>query len=667
MFAGNPFVEAAVAHDTACRQNGRMTKARLAAALSAALLLAPPASAQNEVRSAPLAAPLPPAIPAAQDVPFPGTITLEIDATDLERAIYRVRETIPVPPGMREMVLQLPEWLPGKHGPRGPMNLLADLRFEVDGRPATWIRDPVEVYAFRVPLPEGAREVTASFVHTSPLQTSEGRITMTREMLNLQWEAMSLYPAGHYVRQIRVTPTVTFPQGWTVFTALDGQQQQGNRVTWDTVDYETLVDSPIFAGAYADEWDLGHAVRIGVVADEARLLAAKPEHLVPFRKLVEESFAAFGPGHFDRYTFLLALTDRLGGIGLEHQRSSENDYEPEAFLKWDELAWSRNVIPHEFVHSWNGKYRRPEGLWTPDYREPMRGQLLWLYEGQTQFWGWILAARSGVQPKDVVLGAIANNAGFYSMQAGRGWRSVEDTTADPITNARRPLPHASMSRSEDYYSEGLMVWLEADQIIRQGTDGRRGLDDFARRFFGAGEGDLGQRTYSFDDVVAELDAVYPYDWAAFLTTRLREPAQPPPLAGVELGGYRLVWKEEPNPYEKGRMAGGGYLNLQNSLGINVDSKGEVTMSLWGSPAFDAGVVRGTQIVAVDGEAYSADRLKRAITAMKDGSGAIELLVKRGDRYLEVPIGYHGGLRYPWIERVGGRETGLDRLLEPRTR
>ena len=640
---------------------------RLGFALTAALLLAGPAHAQPEVRAAPQAVPLPPAIPPAQDVPFPGTIALEIDATDLERAVYRVRQTIPVPPGLREMVLLLPEWIPGKHAPRGPINLLADLRFEVDGQPAEWTRDPVEVHAFRVPLPEGAREVVASFVHTSPLQTSEGRITMTREMLNLQWDMMSLYPAGHYVRQIRVAPAVTVPRGWTTFTALDGQSASGNRVTWDTVDYETLVDSPIFAGAHARAWDLGHGVALDVVADEARLLEPKPEHLASFRKLVDEAVTVFGPGHFDHYEFLLALTDRLGGIGLEHQRSSENDYEPEVFLKWDELAWSRNVIPHELVHSWNGKYRRPEGLWTPDYREPMRGQLLWLYEGQTQFWGWVLAARSGVQPKDVVLGAIANNAGFYSMQAGRGWRSVEDTTADPITNARQPLPHASLSRSEDYYSEGLMVWLEADQLIREGTAGRRGLDDFARAFFGGTPGDLGHLTYSFDDVVAGLDAIHPHDWATFLTTRFREPEQPPPLAGIEQGGYRLAWKDEPNPYEKGRMAKYGYLNLQNSLGINVDTNGDVSMALWGSPAFDAGVVRGSRIVAVDGEAYSADRIKRAITAMKDSSGAIVLLVKRGDRFVDVPIGYHGGLRYPWLEREGGRESGLDKLLEPRTR
>lgn len=646
-----------------------MHKLRLALALPAALLLANTASAQGEVRTAPQATPLPSAIPAAQDVPYPGTMTLDIDATDLARGVYRVRQTIPVPPGQRELVLLLPEWIPGKHAPRGPIHLLADLRFEVDGRPAAWVRDPVDVFAFRVPLPAGARQVTASFVHTSPLQTSEGRITMTPEMLNLQFDMMSLYPAGHYVRQIKVAPTVTFPEGWQVFTALDGQRDaggRGNRVSWATTDYETLVDSPIFAGRHAREWDLGHNVALDVVADEARLLALEDEHLALFRKLVAETVHAFGPGHFDHYEFLLALTDRMGAIGLEHQRSSENDYQPNAFLEWDDTAWDRNVIPHELAHSWIGKYRRPAEMWTPDYREPMRDNLLWLYEGQDQYWGWILSARAGFQPKDIVLGALANSAGYYSIQAGRGWRSVEDTTADPITAERRPLPYTSLSRSEDYYSEGMLVWLEADQLIREGTGGARGLDDFARAFFGGIEGDEGVLTYRFEDVVAALDAVHRYDWAGFLTTRFRTPGQPAPLAGIEKGGYRLVFRDEPNPYEKGRMSGNGYLNLQYSLGINVDTDGTVSLSHWGTPAFDAGVVRGAQIVAVDGEAYSADRLKRAIAAAKDGGGPIVLLVKRGDRYLETPIRYAGGLRYPWLEPASEGEQPLDRLLAPRT-
>ena len=636
------------------------------APLLAALLLAAPVCAQD-VRTAPQATPLPAAIPAAQDVPFPGTMTLDVDATDTSRGVYRVTQTIPVPAGASEMVLLLPEWIPGKHSPRGMIHLLADLHFEVDGQPVEWTRDPVEVFAFHVPVPAGAREVTARFVHTSPLQTSEGRITMTPEMLNLQWESLSLYPAGYYVRQVKVSPTATFPAGWTAFTALDGQAASGNRVTWATTDYETLVDSPVFAGQHAREWDLGHGVALDVVADEARLLELKDEHLALFRKLIDQEVRTLGPGHFDHYEFLLALTDRMGGIGIEHQRSSENSLKPEAFVDWDALAWDRNVIPHEFSHSWIGKYRRPADMWTPDYRQPMRDNLLWVYEGQDQFWGWVMAARSGFQSKDLVLGSLASSAGYYSMQPGRGWRSVEDTTHDPITAERKPLPYTSLSRSEDYYSEGMLVWLEADQLIRQGSGGRKSLDDFARAFFGGVPGDLGHLTFTFEDVVAGLNAVYPHDWADFLDTRLRQPGPPAPLAGIEQGGYRLVWKDEPNPYDKGRMDGGSYLNLQYSLGINVESDGDVILAHWGTPAFDAGVVRGAQIVAVNGEEYSHERIKRAITAAKDGGGPIVLLVQRGVRYLEVPIAYSDGLRYPWLERAGNAEAGLDRLLASRAR
>jgi predicted metalloprotease with PDZ domain len=628
-------------------------------------LLATPALSQDAVRTAPQAVPLPATIPPAADVAFPGTIALDIDATDIERGLFRARQTFPVPDGQREMVLLLPEWIPGKHAPRGLIHLMADVRFEVDGRPAEWTRDPVEVYAFRVPLPEGAKEVVASFVHTSPLQASEGRVTMTPELLNLQFESMSLYPAGHYARRVQVRPTVTFPPGWTAFTALDGQREQGARVTFATTDYETLIDSPVFAGRHARAWELGHNVWLDAVADEARLLDLKDDQFALFRRLVAEAVQTFGPGHFDRYEFLLALSDKLGDIGVEHQRSTEITFPPEAFLDWDKSAWDHNVVPHELAHSWIGKYRRPATMWTPDYREPTRNELLWLYEGQDQFWGWVLSARSGFQGKEMVLGAMASSAGYYSVQPGRAWRSVGDTTNDPITAARRALPYSSLSRSEDYYSEGMLVWLEADQIIRAGTRGQRGLDDFARAFFGGVPGDRGVLPFTFDDVVAALSAVYPYDWATFLDTRFNQPGQPAPLGGIERGGYRLVWKDEPNAYDKDRAAGGSYLNLQYSLGLNVETDGDVALSHWGMPAFDAGVVRGATIVAVNGEAFSADRIKRALTAAKDGT-AINLLVKRGERYLEVPIRYTGGLRYPWLEPVRSGEQPLDRLLAART-
>lgn len=639
------------------------------AASAAALLLAQPIAAQPVERSAPTATALNDATPLPLDVAYPGgTMRLEIDATDTQRRLYRVTQTIPVAPGTRTLTLLLPEWLPGNHAPRGTVNLLADIRFEVNGQPVAWRRNPYDVFQFDVDLPAGAREVVARFVHTSPVTGSEGRVTMTPEMLNLQWEKMSLYPAGYYTRRIPVQASVTVPEGWRVFTALEGQSAPTGRISWAATDYETLVDSPIFAGRYHATWNIGRAVDLEAVADRPELLKLAPENLAKLRRMVVEADALFGSRPFDEYTFLLAMTDRMGGIGLEHHRSSENQWEPDSLVKWDEYDWDHNVLPHELVHAWNGKYRRPERLWAPDYRTPTDDTLLWMYEGQTQFWGLVLAARSGFQKKETVLGALANSAALYSEgQPGRRARSVEDTTYDPIINARRPLPYSSINRAEDYYNESALVWIEADQIIRQGTGNRRSLDDFARAFFGGREGDWGVRTYDFAEIVRTLNGVHRYDWAQFLDTRLRRPAQPAPLKGIEMGGYRLVWRDTPNPQEAGAMAYGKGLNLFYSLGVNLNSGGTVTTTRWDGPAFKAGIVNGAQIVAVNGTAYSATAMKDAIAEAKGGATPIQLLVKRGDQLETVPLSYNGGLRYPWLEPVGKGTQGLDRLLAAKSR
>ncbi|MBA4164585.1 MAG: peptidase M61 [Erythrobacter sp.] len=642
-----------------------MKKLTLAVALLSTVAFAGPALSSATERSQPVAERLRDATPVPADAPWPGgTITLDIDASDTTRGVFSVTQTIPLAPGTERLTLLYPEWLPGNHAPRGPINLVSDIRFFADGQPVQWRRGPLDVYRFDLTLPAGTRTLTARFVHTSPVTSAEGRITMTREMLNLQWEKMSFYPAGYYTRRIAVKPSVTMPEGWSTFTALDGQAQQGNRVSWAVTDYETLVDSPIFAGKYARQWTIGENVRLDAVADAPKYLELAPENLARFERLVREADALFGARHFDHYDMLLAMTDRMGGIGLEHHRSAENQFEPTALTDWEAMDWDHNVVSHELVHSWNGKFRRPADLWTPDYRTPMQNSLLWLYEGQTQFWGWVLAARSGIQSKDTILGTIALAAANYAEgQPGRAWRDVQDTTNDPIINSRRPLPYSSLSRSEDYYVEGALTWLEADQIIRRGTGGKKGLDDFARAFFGKTDGDWGQLTYDFDEIVATLNSVHRFDWATFLDTRLRRPGQPAPLRGIEMAGYRLVWKEEPNSYNAGRMKGGKFLDLFYSLGINLDPQGKVISTLWDGPAFRAGIVNGATIVAVGGEAYTQDLIKEAITAAKGEGAPIELLVRRGDSFTVIALDYRGGLRYPWLEPVGSGSAGLDRLLE----
>jgi predicted metalloprotease with PDZ domain len=635
--------------------------------LLSALALALTAPALSANLSAPQAAALPRPLPDAADTPYPGgTMRLDIDASDIVRGAYRVTQTIPVAPGTRKLTLLLPQWLPGNHAPRGPLAELVDLQFFAGNQKLTWKRDPVEVHAFHVELPEGAKEVVARFVHTSPLQASEGRITMTQEMLNLQWEKMSLYPAGHYVRRIRVVPSVTLPEGWTAAAALDGLKQQGNYLSWAETSYEILVDSPIFAGKHFRKWDLSQNVTLNVIADKPELLEAKPEYIELHKNLVTEARIAFGANHFDRYEFLLALTDRMGGIGLEHHRSSENQLEPEAFTEWDKYEFDRNLLPHEYAHSWSGKYRRPARLWTPDYRQPMQDDLLWTYEGQDQFWGTVLAARSGLQGKEIVLGMLAAWAGGFAEQPGRRWRSVEDTGHDPVFAARKAKPYPSLARSEDYYTEGALVWLEIDQIIRERTAGKASIDDFALAFFGMNPGDYGQLPFEADEIVTKLNRIAPYDWAGFIQTRINTPGQPAPIGGIVKGGYRLVWKEEPNPFTKAAMAEAKLLGLTHSLGLTIDKDGKVTAVQWDGPAFNAGIVPGAKILAVNGTGYEPEGLQKAITAAKGGAG-IELLVQRGTRFQSVRIDYRGGLRWPWLERAapGTAPTGLDLLLAPR--
>ncbi|MGX7951472.1 M61 family metallopeptidase [Tsuneonella sp. HG249] len=640
--------------------------------LVAALMLAAAAPVSAQQLSAPEAVAISPSLPSSVDTPYPGgTMTLNIDASDTQRGVYRVTQTVPVARGAERLTLLFPRWLPGNHGPRGPLAELVDVQFFSGDRKLTWRRDPVEVNAFHIELPAGTRAVTAKYLHTSPLQTSEGRITMTQEMLNLQWEKMSLYPAGHYVRQIRVKPTVTLPAGWTAATALDGLKRTGNTWSWGETSYEVLVDSPIFAGAYFRKFDITspvapQKVTLNVIADKPELLAATPEQIELHRNLVTEARLAFGANHFDHYDFLLALTDRMGGIGLEHHRSSENQLEPGAFTKWNDYEWDRNLLPHEYAHSWIGKFRRPARLWAPDYQTPTQGDLLWTYEGQDQFWGAVLAVRSGLQGKDTVLGMLAAWAGNFATQPGREWRSVEDTGSDPIFAARKAKPYASLSRSEDYYTEGALVWLEVDQIIREQSGGAKSIDDFAKAFLGMRDGDWGQLTFEFEDVIATLNSVQPYAWEPFLRSKLMTPGQPAPLGGIEKGGYRLVWREEPNPYDKARYADAKGLSLTYSLGLSIDKDAKVTATQWDSPAFNAGIVTGAKIVAVNGIAYDADALKSAVTAAKGGK-PIELLVQRGERFETVPITYRGGLRYPWLERTvpGTAPTGLDLLLQPK--
>lgn len=614
--------------------------------------------------SKPQPAPVANTIPAAVDTPYPGTLTLDIDATDTVRGIYTVKETIPVAKS-GDMVLLFPEWVPGGHSPRNPVDQMVGLHIRVGGKDVAWTRDPVDVYAFHITVPEGAKALTVDFQIVTPTKGDQGRILVTRNLLSLEPISASFYPAGYFVRQIPIRMTVKYPEGWSAASALNAKVT-GSTYAYEPTNYEILLDSPILAGRYYKKWALSDRVNLNAFADSPEQLNAKPEQIEAHKRLVDQAVKTFGAQHYDHYEFLLSISGELGGIGLEHHRSSEDGVRPGYFTEWETSAGSRNLLPHEYTHSWDGKFRRGADLWTPDYRYPMRDSLLWVYEGQTQFWGYVLQARSGLVSKQDTLDGYAAIMANLANTQGRDWRPLIDTTNDPIISNRRPKGWTSYQRSEDYYNEGLLVWMEVDSILREQSKGTKSIDDFAHAFFGINDGDWGEVTYTFDDVVATLDKIQPYDWRGFLTRRLTEVGQPAPIGGFERNGYKLVYTETQTAIGKQGERVRKAADLSYSLGLTAGGDGAIGQVRWSSPAFKAGLTVGDTIVAVNGLAYSDDRLKSAVTDAKgDKSPPVVLLVKTGEEVKTVTIDYHGGLRYPHLEKIGTGETGLDKLLTPR--
>ncbi len=606
------------------------------------------------------------AIPEARDIPYPGTIQLTVDARDVTRGIFKIHERVPVT-GAGDLVLLYPEWLPGHHSATGEIRKVTGIRFTANGQPLEWTRDSLDVFAFHVKVPEGVQVVDATFDYVSSTAGNQGRIVATPEMASIQFIATSLYPAGYYTRQIPVQATLIVPDGWTIATALrPSGTAAGSRITFETVNYQVLTDSPAIAGRHYRRIPLSDRVNLEVIADSAKELAATPEQIAIHKELVDQAVKLFGAQHYDHYDFLVTISDKLGGIGLEHHRSSEDGVDPGYFTDWDNAGYDRNLLPHEYTHSWDGKYRRGADLWTPDFRTPMQDSLLWVYEGQTQFWGYILGARSGMLSKETTLEALASTAATYGYATpGRQWRPLVDTTNDPIIGERKPQAWRSWQRSEDYYSEGLLIWTDVDRIIRERSGGKRSIDDFARAFFGGRDGDYGELTYTFEDVVATLNSVQPYDWASYLKAHVYDIYAAPPLDGITKGGYDLVFTEEPTKWVKMAQQKGKYADFTYSLGFNASNEGNISSVIWDSPAFNAGLTVTNQILAVNGRQYSGDALKDAVTAAKGTTQPITLLVKDGDAYRTVNLDWHQGLRYPRLVKTGKGPGTLDALLAPR--
>jgi predicted metalloprotease with PDZ domain len=603
-------------------------------------------------------------IPQPQDVAYPGTIKLEVDATNLSQRIFHIKQTIPVQGNT--LVLMYPMWVPGGHTPRNSIDKIAGITFKANGQTLTWKRDPLEVAAFHIEIPQGVKEITAEFDFLTATGAGQGRVVMTPNMLNLQFLSAALYPAGHYMGKIQFDTSVTYPAGWTAFTALHEADRSGNTVHYKTVPFDILADSPVYAGRYAKNIDLTptgkRPVKVGVIADAEKYLDAKPEQVKIHQVMVDQALKLFGAEHYDHYQFLFSLSGQMGGNGLEHQRSSENGTGTGYFTEWNSKLGFTDLLAHEFTHSWNGKYRRGKDLWTPNFNVPMQDSLLWVYEGQTQYWGNVLAARSGMRPLPASIDALAQVAAIYDNNPGLTWRNVQDTTNDPIIASRSPRAYRNYQMSEDYYRGGQMIWLEVDALIRSNTGNKKSLDHFAKAFFGVNDGEWEvQNTYTFDDVVATLNALMPYDWASFLRERLD--GKRGIIGGFETAGWKLVYKDTPNAYAKGMAKSmGGGVDLAYSLGLTVGRDGVISDVRWDSPAFNAGIGSGTTVVAVNGQSYSGDALEEAVTAAKGGNTPIALLVKEFDLYRTVKISYHGGLRYPHLERIEGKADYLTPIL-----
>ena len=594
-----------------------------------------------------------------------GEIAIEVDATDVDHRIFSVRERIPARPG--PLTLLYPQWIPGNHSPTGKPWLLAGLRFTASGREIPWRRDPANVYAFTVDVPDGVAEIGADYQYLSALQPSQGPLVFAPELFTLAWNYVVLYPAGFRVDGLRYRPSLRVPAGWQAASALTLEARDGDVLRYAPATLETLVDSPAWAGLHLKRVPLDDTgvANLDAFADVPGHLPADDAAIAPFRALMRQEQALFAATPFRHYDFLLALHERIHPHGLEHQQSTEIREPPELFSNWKAMAHHRAVFPHELTHAWIGKKHRPADLATPGFNVPMGTSLLWVYEGETDYWGLVLAARSGFVTPEQARDGFASLAATLSSRAGRSWRDLQDTTLEPAIHYERGRDWPSWQRSVDYYGEGGFLWMEADARIRTATAGARSLDDFARGFHGAAASVPGVVTYTFDDVVHGLDAVSHDDWRAFLRERLDTRTRDTAAAALAATGWRLAWRDKPNALQEAGDRERGTADFTWALGFAVGKQDLVASVQWDSPAFRAGLSGNSTLVAVNGHAYKADLLRLAVQAARESKAPIALLVRSGDEYRTVNVDYHDGLRYPHLERIEGTPDLLSAILAPR--
>jgi predicted metalloprotease with PDZ domain len=597
--------------------------------------------------------------------------TVEVDARAAPRGIEQVHMTLPVKPG--KLTLIYPKWLPGEHAPTGPIGGVSGLKFLVNGQPLTWTRDPVEMYAFHLTIPANVRSLDIAFEVDAAMGAGSPNAlrTSTEALAIVLWNQLVFYPAGTQSDDMQISAKLHLPKDWSFGTALPKTQTSGDTTQFADVTLTTLIDSPVLAGRYFKTVELGGTapVYLHLAADSAAALNISANTTAQFRKLVQEATALFGATHYQEYHFLWSLSDQIDYEGIEHHQSSDNRSAERSLIDDDDLHSSGvgTLLPHEYVHSWNGKYRRPAGLATGNYDTPMRGELLWVYEGLTEYLGMVLSGRSGLENPADARDNWADIAAEMQYRKGREWRPLADTATAAQIGYTQLAEWKDRTRATDFYVESALLWLEADVLIRTRSGGAKSLDDFCKIFHGPPSTAPKVVAYEFDDVVKALNTVLPYDWRGFWTERVNRLRAAAPLEGLSASGWHLSYAEQPSDEQRGNDAFAKRTSLSYSLGFTLKDDGAVITGLVpGSPADVAGITPDSHLIAVNRRKFSKDVLLDALKAGGSESRGIQLLLQNDDFFDTVELRYAGHGRYPRLERDAGATDLLSAILSAKT-
>jgi predicted metalloprotease with PDZ domain len=590
-------------------------------------------------------------------------VKIAVDLRDAARHLFHAQLVFPVQPG--PLTLVYPKWIQGEHAPTGPIVDLVGLKMQAAGQEVAWRRDDLDMYAFHLEVPSGAStlEVALDYLSPSDAAAPHEPPSATAQIAVLNWYLVMLYPQGAKTDELTYVASLRLPGGWKYGTALPVAKEAPDAVEFAPASLTTLIDSPVITGAYFRTIDLAPGQKpqhfVHIAADGPAALEVSPAQVQHLRQLVAETGALFGARHYRRYDFLLSLSDLMPPDGVEHHESSDNRAPEAMFLDPEVLETQMDLLPHEFTHSWNGKYRRPAGLVASDYQAPLKGDLLWVYEGLTQYLGVMLAARSGFWTPERLREYLATSAAHLNDWPGRTWRDLQDTATAAQILYGAPVAGAARRRSIDFYDESTLIWLEADTIIRRETRGKKSLDDFCRRFHGGEDTGPSVVPYTFEDVLAGMNGVLPYDWRGFFAEHLRSHGPGAPLGGLENAGWKLVFTDIPNEHDKAEEIATQVAGYTFSLGFDVHAPGgdqgdRIMDVIPGSPADQAGLAPGMHLVAVNGRKWSPEILHSAIQLAKGSKEPIELLAESADYYKTYRLDYHGGERNPHLEAISGK-------------